>query len=273
MQNRWRVEHLLALAVVASLGADTGVNAQTQQTPTPERATILRGGTSRSSPTAKELDDAATPIVDLGSARVQPSSDARILQNKRFDHQGRVRKDPDPRVAAVMLQPPNGDIPDMPIRESDLVIEGTVTASAAFLANDNASVYSEFTVHITDILKEGPGLTARTGASVVAERFGGRVRYPGGRLVRYGFVGYGSPAEGKKYLLFLAATGAGNYTILTGYEIRGQVVRALDGARITERGRGQWSCDKHNEEGYHAFRVEVDQAIRNPPPRVARFNP
>src|SRR5260370_41165602 len=94
-------------------------------------------------------------------------------------------------------------ISDYPTDISDLVVEGKVTGAAPFLSNDKGDVYSEFTVHITDVLKVAPDLAVKRGDSIVTQRSGGRVKYPDGRIVRYGFVGQGSPIKGNKYLFFL----------------------------------------------------------------------
>jgi len=216
-------------------------------------------------PTAKELDDAATPIVDL--ADPNPVSSGRALKNARWDKHRLVKSQLDPRVASVVMDHWEGqNISDLPTEKSDLIVEGKVTESAAFLSNDKGDVYSEFTVHVTEILKAGADLEVKPGSSIIAERRGGRVKYPDGRIVRYGFVGQGSPMKGKSYLFFLSKSGDGDYTILTGYELQGNRVLALDGSRINDRGLGKWSFDKHNDEDCENFRLAVRKAIKNPPP-------
>src|SRR6185369_839889 len=56
----------------------------------------------------------------------------------------------------------------------------------------------------------------------------------------------------------------GNYNILTAYELQGNKVQALDGARVN-LGIGNWVFDKHNDEDYQTFRKGVEQAAKNPP--------
>ena len=100
------------------------------------------------------------------------------------------------------------------------------------------------------------------------------VKYPNGRIVRYGIVGQGSPAKGRNYLFFLSRAEQGNYNILTAYELQGNKVQALDGARVN-LGLGKWVFDKHNNEDYQAFRKATEQAIQNNPDGIQkrRFNP
>jgi hypothetical protein len=163
----------------------------------------LTGNEVKSQSTAKELDDAATPVVDLISSYTAAVTTDRWLKNNRYDNQGMVESEIDPRAAYVEREPP-GDISDIPTDKSDLIVEGTVTDSAAFLSNDKGAVYSELTVHVSDVLKATPDLNVKNGDSVVTERFGGRVRYPNGQIVRYRIVGQGSPEKGKTYLFFLS---------------------------------------------------------------------
>jgi hypothetical protein len=234
----------------------------------------LAGSEKKSKLTAaRELDDAATPVVDLVSSYTTGVSTDRLLKNSRYDNEGMVESEIDPRAATVVREPP-GDISDIPTDKSDLIVEGTVTDSAAFLSNDKGAVYSEITVRVSDVLKVTSDLIVRNGDSIVTERFGGRVKYPNGQIVRYGIVGQGFPAKGKNYLFFLSRAEQGNYNILTAYELQGNKVEALDGARVN-LGRGHWVFDKHNDEDYQAFRKATEQAVKNPPSanQTRRFNP
>jgi hypothetical protein len=189
---------------------------------------------------ARELDDEATPVVDLISSETAAVSSDRLLKNLRYDNEGIIEREIHPKATAVLREPP-GDITDIPTDRSDLIVEGTVTGSAAFLSNDKGAVYSEFTVIVSDVLKGTAGLNVRIGDSIVTERFGGRVKYPNGQIVRYEIVGQGSPAKGRNYLFFLSRPEQGNY----------------------------------NNEDYQAFRKTVEQALKNPPSgkQKRRFNP
>lgn len=234
----------------------------------------LAGSEKKSRLAAKERDDAATPVVDLLSSYTAAVSTDRLLKNSRYDNQGIVQSEIDPSIANAVIQP-SEDISDIPIDRSDLVVEGKVTDSVAFLSNDKGAVYSELTVLVSDVLKDTSDLKVRNGDSVVTERFGGRVKYPNGQIVRYRIVGQGSPEKGRNYLFFLTRAEQGNYNILTAYELQGNKVQALDGARVN-LGLGNWAFDRHNDEDYQAFRKTIEQALQNPPPsgnQKRRFNP
>ena len=233
----------------------------------------LAGDEKKSQLTARELDDAATPVVDLQSSSTAAVSTDRLSKNRRYDNEGIVKSEIDPGIANVVREPLE-DISDLPTDKSDLIVEGRVTNSAAFLSSDKGAVYSEFTVQVSDVLKDTSGLNVRTGDSIVTERFGGRVKYPNGQIVRYGIVGQGSPAKGRNYLFFLSRAEQANFNLVTAYELQDNKVQALDGARVN-LGVGNWVFDKHNDEDYQAFRKAVEQAAKNPPSgnQKRRFNP
>lgn len=270
----FKLAMLVALSLIAvTLAFGVLNNSRSNQDAAKATEQDLAGREKKSHLAAKELDDAATPIVDLLSSHNAPVSTDRLLKNSRYDNEGIVKSEIDPSVANVVREPLER-ISDIPTDKSDLIVEGTVTDSAAFLSNDKGAVYSEITVRVSDVLKDTSDLNVRNGESIVTERFGGRVKYPNGQIVRYGVVGQGSPAKGKHYLFFLSRGEQGNYDILTAYELQGNKVQALDGARVN-LGLGNWLFDKHNDEDYQTLREATERAVRNPPTgnQKRRFNP
>jgi hypothetical protein len=221
-----------------------------------------------SEPTAKELDDAATPIVDFDNpngaelAVELGGKHSRKLKNARYDKYDVVQSQPHPQAGETRIDSEwQVGLSDLPADKSDAVVEGQVTDAKAFLSNDKTGVYSEFTIHVSRVLKVAPDLSVNLDDTIVAERFGGRVRYPSGKVIRHRIEGQGSPLQGKKYLFFLAKADEGNYKLLTAYEIQGQKVFALDGSRINFRGQGDWRFDKHNGEDLEKFMQKVQNAI------------
>jgi hypothetical protein len=234
-----------------------------------------KGQSSRSAPTndqvpfgraAKELDDAASPIVDFDNpGPVEPTEKiARKLKNARHDRQSFVLREPYAHAGEVIREPEwrSGEGPsDLPADQSDLVVEGVVADSKAFLSEDKTGVYSEFTLGVTRIVKVASGFSVNVGDMIVTERFGGRVRYPSGQVVLYRIAGQGVPMMGKKYLFFLSKADQDSYKLLTAYEIQGQRIYSLDGSRINFRGRGDSVFDKHNGEDLNNFMGKVGRAI------------
>lgn len=213
---------------------------------------------------AKQVDDAAAPVVDLNNVREDDRIDkkARKLKNARHDNSGSDKTHPYPNVSEVLGEPewPSG-YSDLPIDKSDVIVEAVVADSRAFLSDDKTGIYSEFTIVVSKPLTLRTGSTINVGDRIVAERAGGKVRYPSGQVIRWRIARQGVPIIGKKYLFFLAKAEQDSYKLLTAYEIDGSKIFALDGSR-TELGRQGGSIfDKHNNKDLSTFMEEVEKAV------------
>lgn len=120
-------------------------------------------------------------------------------------------------------------IPAIPASQSALIVTGTVSRAKAELTPKRKKVYSEFTVNVDEILKNDELAPLSPGNTITADRAGGRVRYPSGKVGMYWVTGQGMPQVGMKYLLFLTKTDPkAGYSILTGYELRDGRICLLD---------------------------------------------
>lgn len=246
------------LSLLISLPAATDVRSQQEQ------KGMQAGSQANTQPTGKDLDDDATPIVDFDiTPGVGPDDiNHRRLKNARFDKYGSVKGQPHPEAGeSILFSHWHDGLSDIPVDRSSVVLEGEVIDSKAFLSNDKTGVYSEFTIRAGEIFKAPPEHSIKEGTTIVAERYGGKVRYPSGKVIRYRMDGQGTPAKGKTYLFFLAGAEQGDYKILTAYELQGGKVFALDGTRINRRGRGDWVFDKHNGREPQSFLEEVRRAV------------
>jgi len=112
---------------------------------------------------------------------------------------------------------------------SDAIVVGRVNEARAYLTEDNTGIYSEFTVSVDETVKGSGSHTVAGELTVVRE--GGAFRLPDGSIGRYVLTGRGMPRVGGSYVLFLTHDAdGGDYSILTGYELRGGLVFPLDGA-------------------------------------------
>lgn len=120
-------------------------------------------------------------------------------------------------------------LPALPVAKSDLVVIGEVTDAQAYLSSDKTWVYSEFTVRVEEVLKNTTSVALTQGNSLVADRDGGRVRFPSGHTTLQYVRGQGMPRVGRRYALFLIniEEEQGTY-VLTGYELRGGRVFPID---------------------------------------------
>lgn len=121
-------------------------------------------------------------------------------------------------------------LPALPARLSEAIVVGEVVDARAYLSSDKTGVYSEFTVRVDEAFKNESSVQLVVGSEVVAERRGGVVRFPSGRLQRYSTLQQGMPIAGSRYLFFLKFNRNGeDFSILTGYELKGGRVLPLDG--------------------------------------------
>jgi hypothetical protein len=106
---------------------------------------------------------------------------------------------------------------------------GRVTKAKAILSADKTGVYSEFNIEINEILNNKSGLFLAPGTTLIAEREGGRVSFPSRHVQLFRLSGQGSPAVGRRYVLFLRSyEQAQDFLLLTAYELRDGRVFPVD---------------------------------------------
>lgn len=126
----------------------------------------------------------------------------------------------------------------LPVDKSDVVLISEVTGVEAYVSDEKTAVFSEFTIRADEVHKNASSLALTRGSVLVADRQGGRVRFPSGHITLLFVKGQGMPRVGHRYALFLTYPvrwqGA---NILTGYELRDGRVFPLD-ARVGGQYRG-----------------------------------
>lgn len=220
-------------------------------------------------PAAAEIDEEQWPVTDYAAAEpADPAKRAkRRARGARHDKADRVREpgnEPGVVYKTAVINDWEVGLPALPTQQSDAVVVGEVTSAQAFLSNDKSGVYSEFDIHVGEVLKNDPASPINGGESITAERLGGRVKFPSGRVLPVVITGQGMPRAGRKYLLFLKRLGAeGDYHVLTGYELRGGRVSPLDGAKPAGGG-SPWKFDAYEGREEAAFLKAVRDALANP---------
>jgi hypothetical protein len=118
-------------------------------------------------------------------------------------------------------------VPAIPVKESELIVIGTVLEAAAHLSNNKKTVYSEFTVQIEEILRDTTGNIKKEG-SVTVDREGGYVEYINGLRRLHRIAALSMPQVGGKHILFLRNRDKSpHYEIINGYELKEDGVRVL----------------------------------------------
>jgi hypothetical protein len=179
----------------------------------------------------RQFDENRFPIADFNGAEPSDPTERlkRNARGKKYDKSDwrvhpNVSSDSTVRVDYV-----DPSLPALPFEKSSAVIVGQVTNAHAYLSNDRTGVYSVFTVQVNEVLKNSSSAPFTTASSIEAERDGGRVRFPNGRLHLYMINQQDMPQVGQRYVLFLTGGNEGPvFQIVTGYELRDGKVRSLD---------------------------------------------
>jgi hypothetical protein len=195
--------------------------------------------------------DKRLPIVDYNEPKPTESSDRarRLAKDRRHNLGNHPITEGMTESSTVYHWPEN--FPALPVEQSTSIVTGEILEANAHISEDRSGVYSEFVVNVDKVLKDKWGIAS----SVVAEREGGRVRFPSGSTFRYFVDGFGIPEVGHRYLLFLKRFEDGGFSIITGYELlKGRVI-PLDRSGVVR-------FDIYNDSDAERFITEVLEAIK-----------
>ena len=80
------------------------------------------------------------------------------------------------------------------------------------------------------------------------ERFGGRVKFPSGPIIKYVLYGQRMPDVGKEYLFYLKYNRSGRaFQIITAYGFDRDLTVPLDGSNASPKGsERRWVMDTYN---------------------------
>lgn len=229
MQKHKKTVLLVFAVLTVSIAAVAALHGQAQNKQKKTTIMVLRPqGQSQLPPTAQDdIDVNQVPVVDYKAPK--SSSPKRKAKGERYKKHLPVAIDPDGNeLPATSTLHWWAGLSALPVSQSDAVVIGEITDAQAYLADDNTGLYSEFTVRLDEVLKDDSS-NHLTG-SVMAEREGGAIKFPNGRVKQFKLNQEGMPRIRRQYVLFLKSNGAGqDYTILTGYELHAGQVSPLDG--------------------------------------------
>lgn len=151
-------------------------------------------------------------------------------------------------------------LPAFPVGGSAFIASGEVVDAQAYLSDDKTGVYSEFSIRIEEVFKNDSSNPGFPGSLVVAQRYGGRVRFPSGRVTFYGNRDQGMPRPGGRYVFFLERNDQ-QYSILTAYELSSGRVYPLDGRNKPSRGRDNSVMDAYENTEATRFLSDLQQAL------------
>jgi hypothetical protein len=177
-----------------------------------------------------EIDTSHFPIADLVSA--EPSDP--VAREKRAAKAKKHNSKYAPKITEAMdgiylVNNTLTSLPALPVGKSSAVVIAEITSATAYLSEDQSSLYSEFGLRIKRLFKNGTANDLTANTSIEAERIGGRVRLPSGKIIVSSVDNQDMPRLGRTYLLFLTGGEPDqDFSILTGYELRDGKVFPLD---------------------------------------------
>src|ERR1043166_145475 len=180
------------------------------------------------------LDKSQWPVTDYQAPEQADavSHAERLSRGKKFNRSKFELTPLDINDQTIVTHSETELLPDLPVSQSDAIIIGEVTDAHAYLSEDKTGVYSEFTVHVSNVLKNSIASPIAQATSIYLLREGGRVKFPSGRMHLYSISGVRMPVAGKQYVFFLKHLEETNvFSLLTGYELMEGKVSPLDELR------------------------------------------
>ena len=215
-------------------------------------------------PDGLQSKETAMPIINYANAE-STDADKRARRNargKRFD--GNIRIDePHPEAGARgILDSWMQTVRALPVDASDAIVIGRISDAQAYLSPAKTGVYTEYTAHIETVLEQYANAFIFGGGFVDAQREGGRVRFPSGRVQSFITHYQGVPATGRRYVLFLKRNADGEtFHLVTGYEVRDGCVYPLDGVNLNEGATELEQFAAYKEADEASFLKDLRRAI------------
>ena len=220
--------------------------------------------------TSNNSGEGTEPVVDLSASSNETETPTRHARSARHNNRhGHELTELPPGIEPYPeITHWNSGLPALPVQQSDTIVVATVESSQAFLSADRHSVYSDFGLVVARVLKT-TGIAVTQGQTITAERTGGAVKFPSGRITRFRIHQQGFPEPARQYLFFLKSQPeSADFYIVTGYELNSGKVQPLDGVGFNKTEYSQFAQYQGVEEV--SFLSQVVQEI-NAEPGAARF--
>ena len=184
-------------------------------------------------PLQQDIDTSQFPTAEFGVKPGDPKERARWqAKSRKYNRKHTLRiSEANDRIFTIVDW--DVGLPAFPVARSAAIITGEVTDARAYLSEDGTGIYSEFSIQVDEILKNDPLDPVTAGVPLFAEREGGRVRLPSGKIVTAQVVNQDMPRPGRRYAFFLmrgSLTGSDSegLQLLTAYELREGHIFPLD---------------------------------------------
>jgi hypothetical protein len=164
-------------------------------------------------------------------------------------------------VAPIRIESPESDLR---VNMSDTIVVGIVKRIQPYLSEDKRNIYTEYTISVTEVLKNANGLPLNAASTITLDRMGGAIRLNSGRVLRDVVHGNGAPLITEhKYVLFLHYDLRGTwFRSLTSWELLNGVVVPVDPGDVAAAQAGRSHFAGINEA---SFIMAVRDAIQRLP--------
>lgn len=248
-------------AIILSLTAWAVASSPNRDSPK-QASKTTEAGAAQQEPALEHI-----PIVDFetsASALTDTDTKARAIRSAKGKRYAKringLIADRDVPGGMILTSRYMQPLPSFPVGRSAIIAFGEVVDVQAYLSDDKSGVYSEFSVRIEEVLKNDPLAPSFPGGLVVAERYGGRVRFPSGRVTFFGNRDQGMPRLGGRYIFFLERSDQ-QYSILTAYELLSGRIHPVDGKNAPSRDSANSVGDAYENADSTRFKNEVQRAI------------
>ena len=230
---------ITALAFTPLRGSPPGAWAQNASptTPKPDKS-IKPSRYSAALPTGEFQDNQIETVPDQERRQLRESRYKNAYPEEIKDTADSNVTAPGDKEITYAITDYANPIDPLPMSRSAAVVVGTVLSGKAFVSKDHTYVYSDFQVHVDQVLKEDPQTNLAVGGQIVVSRGGGSIHFPSGRVKDYINHREGMPAVGSQYLFFLVRPDISEpeYDVIIGgaYELRNGIVHPLDDFNLRE---------------------------------------
>jgi len=125
----------------------------------------------------------------------------------------------------------------IPVELADLVAVGSVNKIRSYLSNDQTTLYTEFSLKVSQVVMNRSSKSVLAGDSVDVERPGGVLKLPSGKILTRASRFETMPRPKYSYAMLLKyIRSADAYTLVSGFELAGNqvyILESISGGEIT----------------------------------------
>lgn len=113
--------------------------------------------------------------------------------------------------------------------EAGTILVGATSDAKAFFSGNKKHVYTEFSFVIEQVIKDKATHPLNVNDRILIGRWGGRLRFPAGKVEQFTIKTLGMPKSGRRLVLFLERHEEEQFFyVITGYELGNGIISPLD---------------------------------------------